>query len=165
MHKQEVNSQPGFLLTYWWNNQFQRVKCHAFFFLLNNGLLLPDTKVLIRTFVSWGIDCSKSTCLEASQWENTIILALIESQAMCNAAAWIHFEGKQTHCTKWVQEHANLMPLGASSIDHHTPLAVMLAVSPISGLWNRPWVLRTSSRLAQKTTFSGVPLIKKILGI
>lgn len=55
MYNQEVNLQPGFLLTYWWNNQFQRIKCHGFFFLVKNGCVLADTKVLIWAFVSWAL--------------------------------------------------------------------------------------------------------------
>lgn len=49
-----------------------------------NGLFLAATQVLLCAFVSWGIDCPKSTCSEAStRKHNHIIIDKISGHVRC----------------------------------------------------------------------------------
>lgn len=114
MYNQEVNLQPGFLLTYWWNNQFQRIKCHGFFFLVNKWW-----------FSGWYHGPDVSICL-LGHW----LLKLCCSGAFQQelpSGSWVTFQGNShmvPHRVPWcLQPDA----VGRPSKTTHQPLVSDLA--------------------------------------
>lgn len=125
MYNQEVNLQPGFLLTYWWNNQFQRIKCHGFFLLVNKWLFSgwyqgPDLSICLL-----GHWLLKSPCLGVFQQE-------------LQSGPWVTFVSGET--ASWYQMKTPV--LQPDSVGWSLPTTYPLVSDPGRGMMPKAAMLK-----------------------